>query len=239
MIAPMKHQTLSRHHVAYMFNRIAKRYDTINRILSFGLDLSWRKKINQFLPPLSHLTLIDIATGTADQILALAKNPKIDRFIGFDISEKMLTVGLEKIKKSDLKKTISLQLGSALDIPLDENFCDATTFSFGIRNVTNPLLAVKELYRVLKPNGRAIVLEFSLPKNRFVQRCYLLYLRHLLPPLGLFLSKDREAYSYLNHSIEDFCKTCQIDQLMQEAGFRNIQVKPLTFGVVSLFIGEK
>jgi demethylmenaquinone methyltransferase/2-methoxy-6-polyprenyl-1,4-benzoquinol methylase len=220
-----------------MFNRIAARYDKINRILSFGLDLSWRKKINQFLPLQSNLTVVDVATGTGDQILALAKNSKIDHFIGFDISEKMLQVGLEKVK--NLKKPVSLQLGSGLDIPIDDNFCDATTLSFGIRNMTDPSLALKELYRILKPGGRAIVLEFSLPKNSFIQRCYLLYLRHILPSVGLFLSKDKEAYSYLNQSIEDFCKNSPLDILMEKAGFHTIRVKPLTFGIVSVFIGEK
>jgi demethylmenaquinone methyltransferase/2-methoxy-6-polyprenyl-1,4-benzoquinol methylase len=235
----MENRTISRHHVAYMFNRIALRYDRINRILSFGLDLSWRKKISTFLPIGHHLTLVDLATGTGDQIFCLAKNLKIDRFIGFDISEKMLKVGLEKVKKERLESKISLQLGSALDIPLGDSSCDVATLSFGIRNVTNPLLAIKELYRVLKPGGRVIILEFSLPKNPLVRAFYLPYLRHILPPLGLFLSKDKEAYSYLHQSIEEFCKTCPIHTLLQEAGFQKIEVKPLTFGVVSLFIGEK
>lgn len=227
---------MSRHHVIAMFDRVAKSYDKINRILSFGLDLYWRSRVARRLPNKGDpLLLVDLATGTADQILACRKCPCIEKFIGFDLSEKMLQIGQGKIKKAHLEGKTTLLLGNAQAIPLSDRAADIATISFGIRNTTNPLRTLEEMKRILKSGGRAFILEFSLPKSRIIRFFYLLYLRNLLPKIGKFLSNDKDAYTYLNETIESFPSGEAFLSLMRSAGFSNCTATPLTFGVATLY----
>lgn len=229
----------SRHTVTQMFNRIAPSYDCINRLLTFGLDKVWRKKIKRFVPKVENLLFVDLATGTGDQIFALAKLSQIRQFMGFDLSEKMLLIGQNKIIQKNLKDRVTLSLGNALSIPLEENSADCMSISFGIRNTEDPLKCLREMKRCLKPNGRAFILEFSLPRNKFLNFFYQLHLQHILPKIGKFLSKDQMAYSYLGETIQSFPSGETFIALMKQAGFVNIRQVRMTFGIVTLYMGDK
>lgn len=223
-----------------MFDRIAPRYDLLNRLLSFRQDVGWRNKVAEFLGPSSAQHLLDLATGTGDQLLALfSKNARIQTAVGIDMAEKMLEKGREKIQAKNLSDRITLQLGDATAIPCEDNQFDAVTLSFGIRNVSNVGQALKEIYRVLKPQGRALILEFSLPKNPMIRPFYLFYLRHLLPKIGGRISGDPEAYRYLNQTIETFPYGPAFCNILSKAGFVSVEHHPLTLGVATLYQGDK
>jgi demethylmenaquinone methyltransferase/2-methoxy-6-polyprenyl-1,4-benzoquinol methylase len=219
--------------ISQMFNQISKTYDFINRVLSFGQDQRWRRKVARQLPLKPHLEVLDLATGTGSQIQALYEEGlSIHRAVGIDIAEEMLVIGRSK------KLAAELIYGDALQIPFEGNTFDATTFSFGIRNVSDPARALREIHRVLKPMGRSLILEFSEP-HRWVRPFALFYLRKILPRLGGLLSKHPAAYRYLNESIEAFPSGEAFLSLMREAGFKQVRYIPMNFGSVSLYIGEK
>lgn len=225
--------------VSEMFNSIAKTYDRVNRILSFGIDRSWRRELATHLPEGNRLHLLDLATGTGDQLLALMKTGKFQSAMGIDLSEGMLQIGQVKVDKSSYADKIILKTASALQIPAEEGEYDCVTISFGIRNVSDPLVCLKEIRRVLSQNGRALILEFSLPNNRWIRWVHLFYLRFLLPLIGGFISKEKKAYHYLNKTIEAFPSGESFLTLMRQAGFSTAQAIPLTFGIATLYIGEK
>jgi demethylmenaquinone methyltransferase/2-methoxy-6-polyprenyl-1,4-benzoquinol methylase len=218
-----------------MFDRIARGYDRANRILSLGADRSWRKRLARHLPE-GKLALLDVATGTGDQLLALfgQKNIQIAQAFGVDLSQEMLHLAKEKLAHTPTK----LLLASADQLPFSKNFFDAATISFGIRNVPSPLTALQELHRVLKPQGKALILEFSIPPFP-IRPFHLFYLRHILPHVGRFLSRDPEAYRYLNQTIETFPYGKAFVNLMKQAGFSQLTVEPMMFGAVSLYVGVK
>ena len=224
--------------ISQMFNAISKSYDRVNRILSFGIDQRWRKKLAQELPEGTELQLLDLATGTGDQLIALMQTGKFTSAMGIDLAEEMLNKGKEKIARTPFANLVDLQVGSALQIPTEEKVFDCVTISFGIRNVSDPLVCLKEMKRVLAPKGKAFILEFSLPRNRLIRTFHLFYLRRLLPFVGGFFSKKKEAYHYLNQTIEAFPYGEQFLTLMREAGFTQSKALPLTFGVATLYIGE-
>ncbi len=223
-----------------MFDRIAPRYDLLNRLLSFGADVSWRGKVARFLRPQQGQHVLDLATGTADQLLVLfEKSNKVKSGIGMDLAEKMLEIGRKKIDKRGLSGILCLKAGDATDIPAHDNQFDAATMSFGIRNVTDVAKALLEVYRVLKPGGRLLVLEFSLPKIRWVCSTYLFYLRHVLPPIGALVSGDPHAYRYLNETIESFPCGETFCEMFRIAGFAAVTTHPMTFGVATIYHGDK
>ena len=220
--------------VSKMFDRISPSYDRVNRILSFGLDMRWRRKLAQHLPN-EPFKLLDLATGTGDQIFALLKNnPPLIQAIGLDFSEKMLEIA--RVKCSD--RRISFIHGDAQQLPFANQTFDVATFSFGIRNVANPLSALSEIARVLKPKGRCLILEFSLPKRKLFCKPYVWYLRTLLPRLGGWISKDVAAYRYLNQTIEAFASGEEFLTWMRNSGFKTAKSVPILFGSVSLYVGE-
>jgi demethylmenaquinone methyltransferase/2-methoxy-6-polyprenyl-1,4-benzoquinol methylase len=227
-------------HVKSMFNQIAKTYDKINRILSLGMDLRWRKQVAKHLPEAKKIHLLDLATGTADQLIALfeSKQSSIHSAIGLDIAAEMVLLGEQKIQNKPYAKQIELQIGDAMHLPFEAETFHACTFSFGIRNIKDPLHGLEEMLRVLKPNGRCLILEFSLPKSPF-KWPYLLYLRHILPWLGGKLSHEPEAYRYLNQTIESFPSGSAFLDLLKRAGFTNAKAHPMAFGAVTLYVGEK
>jgi demethylmenaquinone methyltransferase/2-methoxy-6-polyprenyl-1,4-benzoquinol methylase len=219
-----------------IFDQISNTYDQVNRVLSLGQDIGWRRKVAEHLPLKPHLEVLDLATGTADQLIALFKSGvSIQRAVGIDLSEEMLKIGREKIAAYPKAKLIH---GDAQKIPFPDGSFDATTFSFGIRNVEDPLISLKEIYRVLKPKGRCLILEFSMPPSWF-RPIFLLYLRKILPKLGGFLSKNVEAYRYLNRTIESFPCGEAFLSIMKEAGFSSLRSISMNFGGVTLYIGEK
>ncbi len=223
-----------------MFDRIAPRYDLLNRLLSGRRDVAWRKKMVTLIPDRDHLLLLDIATGTADQIISLMQaSPRINQAIGIDMSEGMLEIGRDKIKRLGWQDRVTLNTGDAMAIPGDASTFDVATMSFGIRNVINVTECLRDVYRVLKPGGRALILEFSTPVVPWFRPIYFFYLRHLLPVIGGMLSGDRKAYHYLNRTIQTFPSGDAFCQLMTEAGFEKVKATPLTLGIASIYKGDR
>jgi demethylmenaquinone methyltransferase/2-methoxy-6-polyprenyl-1,4-benzoquinol methylase len=224
--------------VFQIFDAIAPTYDRTNRILSGGIDLYWRRKMASLLPKTEKIKLLDLATGTGDQLLSLIKNsPRIHQAVGIDLAEEMLKVGRTKLK--NYAHQVTLKMASATAIPYLENTFDCATMSFGIRNVDNVPGCLREIHRVLRPNGRALILEFSLPTNRWVQKTYLLYLNKLLPHIGKLISAHEIAYTYLAKTIQAFPQAGAFCKLMEEAGFHSVKANPLTLGIVTIYQGEK
>lgn len=221
-----------------IFNRIAKSYDSVNRILSFGLDIGWRKKVNTLLPQRSNLKLLDLATGTADQVIMLCDlNGNIDNAVGMDLSDEMLDIGREKVTRFNGR--IRLENGDAVKLPIDDAQYDAVTISFGIRNVPDVPASMREMYRVLKNDSKALILEFSLPKNPIIRFGHLFYLRWVLPIVGGLISGDYEAYKYLNTSIEAFPYGEEFCNLLRDAGFETVTAHPVTFGIATIYEAHK
>ncbi len=224
----------SREHVWKMFDQISSTYDRTNRIISFGMDQRWRAKVASFLPPQKNLKILDLATGTGDQALAMIKSQaSIHSITGIDLSEEMLEIAKKKIPAK-----MQFLTADAEKLPFGAASFDAATFSFGIRNVLSPLGALKEIHRVLKPKGRSLILEFSLPPQP-IRMFFLFYLRHILPFIAGIISKNRNAYKYLNQTIEHFPSGKDFCLLMREAGFERIREVPMNLGSVTLYIGEK
>lgn len=218
-----------------MFNRISKSYDLANRLLSFGLDSRWRKSLAHYLPLKTDLSLLDLATGTGEQItsLLLRKTP-IVRAVGIDLAEDMLNIARKKFYQSEQVEFIK---ADAQLLPFDDQSFDVCTFSFGIRNVQSPLKALAEMHRITKTGGRSLILEFAIPQNYF-RFIHLFYLRHAVPFIGRMISSDAHAYRYLNQSIESFASPDQFLKWMCQTGWKNVKVTPLCFGSVMLYQGD-
>lgn len=222
-----------------IFNEIAERYDFLNRVLSLGIDIYWRKQLKAWLPKKENLKILDLATGTADVALELSSDPKVQKIEGIDPSEMMIHYGIEKVKERGLEEKISLEVGNGEFIQRGDNTYDITTISFGIRNYGDPMKGLQEKYRVLKPKGRSLILEFSIPTAPVLKQLYLFYFRNVLPTLGNIVSKHKDAYTYLNKTAESFPYGEQFKTMMRDAGYINIRSKTLTFGIATLYQGEK
>lgn len=221
--------------VATMFNNVAGTYDFLNHFFSVGIDKLWRRKLVNLIGINRPKLILDVATGTAD--LAIAETRlQPDKIIGVDISEKMLDVGREKIKKYP---NIELQTGDSENLQFPENTFDAVSVSFGVRNFENVPAGLSEMHRVLKPKGKVFILEFSKPSNWLVQKLYYFYFCNVLPFVGKLISKDARAYTYLPESVRLFPDGQKFVELLQQAGYKNIECKPLTFGISTIYIGEK
>jgi demethylmenaquinone methyltransferase/2-methoxy-6-polyprenyl-1,4-benzoquinol methylase len=226
--------------VGQMFGRIAPTYDLLNHLLSLGRDYSWRYRTAQQLGEGEVGKVIDLATGTGDLLLSLlAARDDITSVVGLDVSENMLDLCREKLCRRGLAERVELVCGDAAATPFPDDTFDVATMGFGIRNMPDALQTLREIHRLLKPGGVALILEFSLPKNRAWRWCYLQYLRRVVPLLGALISSDRHAYRYLNESIEGFYSAEDFAGLMRNAGFQEISVVPLTFGVASIYRGLK
>ena len=223
-----------------MFDRIAHRYDLLNRLLSGGTDVRWRKTMNRRIPDGKDLRVLDLATGTADVLIAMEHACKnVTSGVGLDMSGGMLKYGQQKLVSMGLDQKFRLVRGDATCLGLAEKQFDAVTISFGIRNVLDVNQGLEEMHRILKPGGRALILEFSLPANRPFRAAYLFYFRHVLPRLGALISGDSYAYRYLNETVETFPYGEDFCQLMRNAGFEEVTATPLTFGIASLYQGER
>jgi len=223
-----------------MFNDISPRYDFLNRVLSFGLDLHWRKVFARYLPDRPALKILDLATGTADILLIIfQRNPNASEGVGTDLAEKMLEIGRRKIAQKDLSGKIRFETGDAHHISYPDNSFDAVTISFGIRNMTDPTKVLREMHRAAKVGGRALILEFSLPRNPVFRFIHVTYLRYGVPVIGWLLTGHYKAYRYLTESIEDFAYGDAFCRLMTDAGFANVKAHPLLFGIATIYQGEK
>lgn len=223
-----------------MFDRISRRYDLLNRLLSLWQDTVWRRKVGNLLKSSGCDELLDCATGTADIILtAFRVNPSMKRACGIDMAQKMLEIGRKKAENSPFSGKIDLVPGDAMEIPFASRTFDAVTISFGIRNVLDVEHSLREMRRILRPGGKAFILEFSLPSNFMIRKLYLLYFRYVLPFLGSVISGDSYAYRYLNKTVETFPYGDEFCNLMKSAGFQNTGFTPLTFGIASIYEGER
>ncbi len=224
--------------VAKMFDNISKRYDLLNHLLSMGIDKGWRKKAIRQLEPLKPQTILDVATGTGDfAIQALTLKPK--KITGVDISEGMLAVGRKKIAEKQLGHLIELKSGDSENLPFGENNFDAVTVAFGVRNFENLEKGLAEIYRVIKPGGMVVVLEFSRPRAFPFKQLYSFYFKVILPKIGRFISSDKAAYTYLPASVEAFPDGEDFLHRLNTVGFKNTKCKALTFGISSIYTGLK
>lgn len=225
--------------VALMFDQIAPKYDFLNRFLSAGIDISWRKKALLKLKNDDPQTILDVATGTADLAIMASRllNPK--KIIGIDISEGMLEIGRKKILEGGLQDQISLHTGDSEAIPMDDNLFDAVTVSFGVRNFQNLEKGLQEILRVLRPSAKLVVLEFSRPSFPGIQQFYNLYMNIVTPGVGRIFSRSKNAYQYLNDSVQKFPEGKDFTAIMSKAGFKNISFQRLSFGICTIYIGEK
>lgn len=224
--------------VTRMFNRISKRYDILNRIITFRIDVLWRKKVVELLKKVKHNSVLDLATGTGDQIIELAKLDA-DKIIGLDISPGMLEMGRLKVKKKQLDGKIEMLLGDSEALHFDDNTFDAVTIAFGVRNFENLDLGLQEIIRVLKPNGTLIILETAVPKNRFIREFYSFYTQIIMPNIGKIFSKDRSAYQYLSDSAAIFPCGETFNNILRKNGFIQVEDFPQTLGVSSIYFGKK
>ena len=223
-----------------MFDQIAKRYDLLNRLLSLGQDEAWRQEIRTKLPSKNSFDLLDIATGTGDVILSLVKdNPSIHIAYGVDLSEGMLGIAKEKIKALGLHSKITLQKDDAQALPFVDGTFDAITIAFGIRNIPDLRLALLEMYRVLKRDGRVVILEFSLPKNPLIRAGHWVYINAIVPLVGFLLSGHSSAYRYLAQTIESFPYGERFCKILKQMGFVNVQSKALMFGTATVYWADK
>lgn len=221
-----------------MFDTISSRYDCVNTVLSLGLDRYWRRTVGTYLPQKQKIKLLDCATGTGDQLVTLLKNcPAIYDAVGTDPAREMLALAAQKLKPYSHRSRVLAARAEA--IPFPDNMFDVVTVSFGIRNVADVAQSLKEIYRVLSPNGRLIILEFSHPQHKPVRFLHRFYLNKVVPYVGKWLSNNKEAYSYLSKTIEIFPQGEALGNILRNAGFTDVQIKPVTFGIVSLYIGEK
>ena len=230
----------SREEVWKMFDQISPKYDLVNHLLSFGIDKYWRRQLIHHLPKGEDVRLLDLATGTGDQLITIIKKAKqVNTALGLDMSLEMIRRGQRKIIDKPYAHQITLMEGDATAINLLEETVECVTMSFGIRNVTDVNKCLEECFRVLTPCGRVMILEFSLPKNRVIRGLHLFYLRHVLPNLAGWISRNRKAYRYLNNTVESFPYGEAFCDKIKKAGFYRVKAYPLTFGIATLYVGEK
>jgi demethylmenaquinone methyltransferase/2-methoxy-6-polyprenyl-1,4-benzoquinol methylase len=239
-VVPSKGSDLSKKdQVADMFNSIAYRYDFLNRFLSAGVDIWWRKKAIRELKKLQPKYILDVATGTADVAIMATTLLDPEKITGIDISDGMLEIGRAKIKKKGLEKTIELLNGDSETIKFADNSFDAVTVAFGVRNFEHLEKGLAEIKRVLKPGGKLVVLEFSQPKTAGVTQLYNVYMKLVAPNVGKIFSKNRNAYKYLDESIKKFPEGKNFTLILDNLGYTNTYCKPLSLGICSIYCGEK
>lgn len=238
-VVPYKEQSGSKkEQVAQMFDNISHKYDFLNHFLSLGIDKLWRKKAVRMLKSYSPKQVLDIATGTGDfAIQCLEANP--DKIFGIDISQGMLDVGKKKIKKLGVESKIELNLGDSENIQFEDNTFDAAIVAFGVRNFENLEKGLAEINRVLKKDGVLIVLEFSKPTSFPFKQIYNFYFNNVLPLFGKMISKDNAAYTYLPESVKSFPDGTRFMEILSKVDFTPVKWKPLTFGISSIYIGQK
>ena len=225
--------------VREMFDNIAPAYDLMNRAMSFGLDRSWRAKAVKLVAQTFPAHIVDIATGTGDFAISLAKAMPQATITGLDLSQGMVNIGRRKVAAAALADRVTLQAGDCLDAPLPEGSADAITVAFGVRNFADLAAGYRAMYRMLRPGGFICVIELSVPASKWIRPFYNIYTRGLIPVVGRIVSSDSRAYSYLPESIaavpcrDDMCR------LMTEAGFRSASFRSLTFGVCTIYTATK
>ena len=225
--------------VAEMFDNISANYDFLNHFLSMGIDNIWRKKAIDQLKSIKPKTILDVATGTGDLAIMALKRLSPDKIIGIDISKGMLEVGRNKMIAKNLDKSIELLYGDSEQIPFEDQSFDAVTVAYGVRNFENLAIGLTEMSRVIKPGGKAVILEFSKPKKFPVKQAFNIYFKNILPFIGKIVSKDNRAYSYLPESVNAFPEGNDFLAIFKTAGFKNVFQIKLSGGISSIYVGEK
>ncbi|MES2004418.1 MAG: bifunctional demethylmenaquinone methyltransferase/2-methoxy-6-polyprenyl-1,4-benzoquinol methylase UbiE [Bacteroidota bacterium] len=239
-VVPYQHSQLEKkEQVADMFNSIAYRYDFLNRFLSAGIDVWWRKKAIGQLKELAPKKILDVATGTGDVAILTWNMLKPEKITGIDISDGMLELGRKKIAKLGLSQQIELLNGDSEVIRFNDNHFDAITVAFGVRNFQNLTNGLKEMYRVLQPGGKLVVLEFSKADAGVLSVLFNFYMTKITPAIGKLFSKNKEAYQYLNDSVQAFPEGQTFLTIMHEAGFTQTHLKKLSFGICTIYCGSK
>jgi demethylmenaquinone methyltransferase/2-methoxy-6-polyprenyl-1,4-benzoquinol methylase len=221
-----------------MFDTISGNYDGLNRVISFGRDVHWRKKVVSIVQNKFPDSILDIATGTGDLAIQLAKTGA-SRIVGLDISPGMLAIGQKKVREKALTDQISMMVGDSEALPFDDAIFDVITVAFGVRNFEDLEKGLSEIYRVLKPGGMLVVLETSVPSRWLYKQGYRLYSQHILPLIGKLFSKDRSAYSYLSESAAAFPHGRAFNNILGKIGFIGMEHKPQTLGVASIYVATK
>ncbi|MFV0571216.1 MAG: bifunctional demethylmenaquinone methyltransferase/2-methoxy-6-polyprenyl-1,4-benzoquinol methylase UbiE [Xanthomarina gelatinilytica] len=238
-VKPYKNSELGKkEQVTKMFDTISKEYDGLNRVISFGIDIKWRKKAVQLVADTNPNIILDIATGTGDLAINLAET-NAEKIIGLDISEGMLNVGKEKILNKSLQDRIEMVVGDSENLPFEDNTFDAITVGFGIRNFETLEKGLAEILRVLKPGGIFVILETSVPTKTPFKQGYNLYTKNIMPLIGKMFSKDRSAYKYLSDSASVFPYGETLNNILREIGFINVVNRPQTFGVATIYTSSK
>lgn len=238
-ITPYKNSTLGKkEQVAKMFDTISGNYDNLNRVISFGIDIKWRKKVLDIVAKSNPETILDIATGTGDLAILMAQT-MATKIIGLDIAAGMLEVGVKKIADKKLSNTIEMVLGDSENMPFEDNYFDAITVAFGVRNFETLEKGLKEILRVLKPNGVFVILETSVPDKTPYKQGYNFYSKNILPIIGKLFSKDDVAYEYLSESAAAFPYGEALNNILRKIGFINVKALPQTFGVATIYSASK
>ncbi len=224
--------------VRTMFNDIAPKYDLLNHVLSMGIDILWRKKVRRLLATIQPKRILDIATGTGDLAIELAKL-KPEEIIGADIAVDMLKIGENKVKAKKLDSIIKMEPGDSENLRFEDNYFDAVTVAFGVRNYENLLKGLTEMNRVMRPGGLVAILEFSKPHGFPFRNIYNFYFKNILPGVGRMVSKNDEAYTYLPDSVQKFPENKDFMEVMKQAGYSNINQQRLTFGIATLYSATK
>jgi demethylmenaquinone methyltransferase/2-methoxy-6-polyprenyl-1,4-benzoquinol methylase len=238
-ITPYKDSDLNKKkQVEQMFDTISTNYDGLNRVISFGIDVKWRKKVVKLVGKTRPDSVLDIATGTGDLAISLA-GTGASQVIGLDLSEGMLAVGRKKIAEKGLSEKIEMIQGDSEALPFEDNSFDAITVAFGVRNFEDLEKGLSEIYRILKPGGIFVVLETSVPTKFPFKQGYHFYTKNLLPVIGKLFSKDKVAYSYLSESAAAFPYGENFNNILRKTGFTNVEDKPQTMGVATIYTASK
>ncbi len=238
-VTPYKDSKLTKKkQVEQMFDNISDNYDGLNRVISLGTDVKWRKKVVATVAAANPDSILDIATGTGDLAIQMVATGA-SRIVGLDLSEGMLKVGRRKISEKGFNAQIEMIQGDSEDLPFGDSSFDAITVAFGVRNFENLKKGLEEIYRVLKPGGIFVVLETSVPTKFPYKQGYHLYSNLILPVIGKIFSKDKDAYSYLSESAANFPYGIAFNNILQEIGFIDVEDLPQTFGVSTIYIASK
>lgn len=239
-VVPFKDSKLGKkQQIAAMFDRIAFRYDFLNRFLSGGIDIYWRRRAIRELSALQPKYILDVATGTADMAIFMTRHLSPEKVTGIDISKGMLEIGRQKIARHRLEGKVVLQEGDSENIQHSDNSFDAITVAFGVRNFENLEKGLKEMLRVLRPGGRLVILEFSHPKTAGIRQLYNFYCSLVAPRIGKMVSHSGEAYQYLNDSVKAFPEGKDLVNILEKSGYANTRQKRLSLGICSIYTGEK
>ncbi len=239
VVKPYKQEGSKKKQVETMFDNVAKHYDLLNRVLSMGIDTIWRKNAISTLTSSDPKVILDVATGTGDLALEIAKRLNPTKIVGLDLSQEMLNVGTKKIAKKGLSDLIEMVHGDSENLPFDDNTFDAVTVSFGVRNFENLEKGLLEIQRVLKKDGKLVVLEFSQPTLFPFKQVFHGYFKYILPAIGKITSKDPKAYKYLYESVQAFPDQKKFTNILTKLGYKSSQCKPQTLGICSIYTGQK